>query len=330
MKTDRWLKYFFLIIFFVLTLLAAFLLGRYSLTEKNSEIMQKNRHQAGYKYISPLLECALSENNAAALTNLENDLRDYIDEAKKQKNVSEVSIFLHDLNNGNWLSINRSERFSPASLLKVPILIAYLKYEESNPGSLQEKVTIPDFTVQVINPNIIPLKSVQPNQTYTIEELLKYAIHYSDNRAANKLLDLMDIDFINKIYTDIGLKIPGTEGEENYMSVVDYATFFEILYNSSYLNREMSEKALEILTNSTFNYGIVGGVPLEIEVAHKFGERIFENYKQLHDCGIVYKKNNPYLLCIMTRGDLSKGDNFNDLAMVIKKVSEIVYRSFGE
>jgi len=114
------------------------------------------------------------------------------------------------------------------------------------------------------------------------------------------------------------------------MNVVDYAAFFEILYNATYLNKEMSEKALAILTKSTFNYGLVGGVPIGVEVAHKFGERIFEEYKQLHDCGIIYKENNPYLLCIMTRGDMMEGDNFNDLAMVIKKISEQVYNTIGE
>jgi hypothetical protein len=69
----------------------------------------------------------------------------------------------------------------------------------------------------------------------------------------------------------------------------------------------------------------VAGVPSGTVVAHKFGERVLpsKNVKQLHDCGIVYYPQFPYVLCVMTRGN-----DFVTLQQAIKGVSDIVYREF--
>jgi hypothetical protein len=56
-----------------------------------------------------------------------------------------------------------------------------------------------------------------------------------------------------------------------------------------------------------YNDGLKAGIPANIELAHKFGERGIigmngREQKQLHDCGIIYYPKHPYILCIMTRG----------------------------
>ena len=88
----------------------------------------------------------------------------------------------------------------------------------------------------------------------------------------------------------------------------------------------MSEKALSILSKSNFVYGLRGDIPEKIKIAHKFGERWFDNGSevQLHDCGIVYYPENPYFLCVMT-----KGNNESQLKSVIKNISSIVYQAYG-
>lgn len=85
----------------------------------------------------------------------------------------------------------------------------------------------------------------------------------------------------------------------------------------------MSEKALELLSRSSFNKGFVAGLPKGVVVAHKFGERggLKNNLKQFHECGIIYFPENPYLLCVMTLGE--NEDNLIDL---IKTVSSKVYQ----
>ncbi len=87
----------------------------------------------------------------------------------------------------------------------------------------------------------------------------------------------------------------------------------------------MSEKALNLLSQVKYTNGLVKGINNpNIIVSHKFGERTYEDTgeKQLHDCGIVYIPQNPYLVCIMTRGN-----DFSKLSASIVKLSDLIYRS---
>jgi hypothetical protein len=78
---------------------------------------------------------------------------------------------------------------------------------------------------------------------------------------------------------------------------------------------------LSLLVQSDFGGGLQSGVPPNIKVANKFGERILESgEKQLHDCGIIYYPDNPYQLCIMT-----SGNNFKELEKIIREISKEVY-----
>ena len=91
----------------------------------------------------------------------------------------------------------------------------------------------------------------------------------------------------------------------------------------------MSEKALRLLSQPFFKKGLIAGLPANIPIAKKFGERSFSaapadptSQKELHDCGIIYYPSHPYLLCVMT-----KGNNFDRLADTIKDISQTVYAS---
>ena len=240
----------------------------------------------------------------------------------RDPDVEHLSIYFRDLNNGPWMGFNESEKFSPASLLKVPIMMAYLKKAENDLAFLKKEIIYKeDYQEKKFIGNVESGVRLIENEKYSIEELLKDMIVYSDNDSARILLENIDQSFLEKIYTDLTLPIPGKSKEvENFMTVKEYASFFRILYNASYLNREMSEKALEILSWSDFKDGLLAGVPNDIKVAHKFGERSLDNTVQLHDCGIIYNKEKPYLLCVMTRGK-----KFEKLKWVIRIVSEKVW-----
>jgi beta-lactamase class A len=134
------------------------------------------------------------------------------------------------------------------------------------------------------------------------------------------LVENLPLPIQDKVFTDLGITVPGVRGTEDYMSVSDYAAFFRILYNASYLSKDDSQKALDLLTKVDFADGLRAGVPKDVPVANKFGERQIGTSQQLHDCGIVYFKDHPYLLCIMSRGS-----DFNKLASSIKDVSRLVY-----
>jgi beta-lactamase class A len=111
--------------------------------------------------------------------------------------------------------------------------------------------------------------------------------------------------------------------DEDYISVQAYAGFYRILYNASYLSKEMSERALIYLSYEDFKEGILAGIPKGLPVASKFGERALgPNYeiKQLHEFGIVYYPGRPYLIGIMTRGR-----DFDKLKTVLRDISRLIY-----
>jgi len=136
--------------------------------------------------------------------------------------------------------------------------------------------------------------------------LVKNTIIYSDNTAYDLLVLNTDNQNFKKTFTDLGILLPPAQevNLKDFITVKDYSSFFRVLYNASYLSPENSQKALNLLTQTTFKDGLTALLPSDLTVAHKFGERLTPETGevQLHDCGIVYYPQNPYLLCLMTRG----------------------------
>jgi beta-lactamase class A len=326
-KTGPWwqkkvnLKYWqiFSIVLFIILICAIVWFLNNQKKDISVENMEKH-YLSDDSFISPLLECA--DVSSLYSHGLESELNKVINNNIKNKKADFVSLYYRDLNNGPWIGINEGEKFSPASLLKVPLMMAYFKIAETQTEILQEKIKITKKPNEFFQ-NISPAKKTQENQEYTIEELIEYMIIYSDNDASDALIEYMeniDAKNLDKVYVDLGIEIPGTDKLENFMKIKEYASFFRILYNSSYLNKEMSIKSLLLLSKSNFNQGLRAGIPPYIKISHKFGERSLVDGKQLHDCGIVYKPNEPYLLCIMTRGT-----DFNLMNEVIQEISQTVY-----
>lgn len=302
-----------------------FMAGYYSHPQINPSFKEV-RNKEGYFFINPLLECEnnlISDDNKS-LIEIKKEISSLMDKSLESKDISFASIYFRDLNNGPWFGINEKELFSPASLLKVPLMIAYLKEAESNPEILNETIIFnknPDYNEQ----NIKPENQLVLNQEYSIEELVERMIIYSDNDAYDILVNKVDIKKYEKIYQDLGIDISLAKDNPggDIIKIKEYASLFRVLYNASYLTKEMSEKALFILSQSTYKNGLAKSIPKDITIAHKFGERryIETEKKQLHDCGIVYLPQKPYLVCIM-----SKGSDFNKLSKFIQDSSHIIYK----
>lgn len=294
----------------------------------SNQSLKETRNKQNFKYINPLLEC---DSEAISKDKILNKLRDninfIINQQKSIKNISFASIYYRDLNNGPWFGINEKEYFSPASLIKVPLMIAYYKEAETNPEILKKEI-INTKDYDPSEQNFAPTNFLQKDQNYTVDQLINQMIIHSDNIAYQLLLDNIDNNIVFKVYNDLGVDISRAQNDPtgNILTVKDYGSFFRILYNSSYLNNQMSEKALSLLTKTTFNKGLVAGIPQNVTISHKFGERRYlkTGEHQLHDCGIVYNDKKPYMICIMTRGN-----NFEKLENTIKEISKTIYNNIS-
>lgn len=331
-KASNKIKILF-VVFLVASFFAGYFLNQYQYSSENTKSNRQVR-QSGYKFINPLLECEVgnSSQESLAQADFKHNLEEFIDNEISKNKAAIVSVYFRDLNNGPWFGINETEEFSPASLLKVPLAMAYFNKSESNPEILSRKIKFEEkgSLDRDLMQNISPKEKIKSGEEYSAEELIEKMLVYSDNNAAELLLGNIDETTLNRAYSDLGIKVPNEiEADGSNMTVVSYASFFRILFNASYINEKNSEKLLEILSQSDFNDGLVAGVPSSVGVSHKFGERKISEEtgatKQLHDCGIVYHSQYPYLLCVMT-----KGSDFEALKEVIKDVSRKVYSGVEE
>jgi beta-lactamase class A len=179
--------------------------------------------------------------------NLEKPLQEFIEEKKYNNEVTHISAYYRNLNNGNRFGINEKEMFSPASLMKLPLLLLYLKKIEQDPKVRYQKLIYKQDPVESeYKQNIVPKKKLIENQAYTIKELLERMITYSDNKASLLLEKNITLSEYKKTFTDNNMIFPELiDGRfDNNLKVIDYAKFFRILFNSSYVNKELSNYAL--------------------------------------------------------------------------------------
>ena len=127
--------------------LIGFLLGigvMYVMTSSSSVTAQQIR-QGGFSLVNPLLECEIgSELLTQGLINVKSSIQEVVDQLEKQEKVEEVAVYFRDLNTGYSFGINEKEEFSPASLLKLPLVIAYYKQAETDPQLFKKEIEAPE------------------------------------------------------------------------------------------------------------------------------------------------------------------------------------------
>ena len=253
------------------------------------------------------------------------EVEELIKKEKEKGAVTRVAVYFRDLSDGMWFGISEREKFTPASLLKIPIMMSYFKLAEKDPGILNKKIKYETPKSQLFSPGIKEKSSAEEGKYYTVDELVRFMIVESDNKASLLLLENLPKGELKRTFANFRIN-PGTGSfEGDFVSLKICASFLRILYNASYLNEELSEKALRYLEECSYRDGIAAaGLPKDIIVAHKFGERFSEETgeRQLHEIAIVYYPESPYILAVMT-----SGKDYAQLARVIKDISELVYKN---
>ncbi len=309
---------------------AGFVVGYYSHITPSNSYMGIREQDTSYKFIHPLLAINRIDMSipAPVYVPLLNKIKDFIASQKKVGSLDSASVYFvnYGQKTGSF-ALNEKEAYAPASMLKVVVMVAYLKKADSDPSILGTNLTY--------NPNVaeelqsIPFESPSTlvfGRSYTVESLIRSMIIDSDNGAMNLLISNIDPNYLNMVYRNLGLQVP-SDNSLYMISAEDYSLFLRVLYNGTYLSDKNSEKALSILSQATYYDGLVAGVPSGTVVAHKYGEHVVGSGDQvtsveLHDCGFVYPAKDPYLLCVMTRGK-----NLAGLTETISGISKLVYGS---
>lgn len=276
----------------------------------------------GYTFIKPLVS-AKPINESAKYESIKAAVEKIVQYSKDDGTLESASVYVRDFENSDWFCTNPEEKYMPGSLLKVPELITFLKMEEQNPGTLERQLTFAHEFVTDKKANILS-KSIQIGHSYTIRELLRYMIEYSDNNATYLLNQNINVAVFQKVFVDLGLDSPDWNASTFYVSSKNYSVFMEALFNATYLTIKNSEYAVSLMTKSDYQDGIRKGIPVSnLRIAHKFGESGTNINKQLHETAIFYINNQPYLITVMTKG--RNNVDFPRLAKVIQEISGSVY-----
>lgn len=308
---------FLIFIHLVFFALAIYLLTPSWSKKNNLEpvIQSQIQSESQYRFLSPY-----AKNDNTAITSIEK-FKNSVKPILENKNL-EISFYFRDLNNGPWFTLNGQSKFDGASLLKLPILITYYKAAEINPSLLNDEI-IYDSNSREYDPDFNQTLSL--GQTYKVEQLLEYMIINSDNVSLDLLINYAEEKNI-KPSLEQTIEYLGFVQKDGLITTSQYASLLRILYNSEYLNPDRSEQALALMSKSSYQDGLTKYLPKEVVVAHKYGVRRFlqSDERQLHDCGIVYKTNHPYIFCVMTRGK-----ELDEQAEIIAKLSEKAYQLLG-
>lgn len=273
--------------------------------------------------IHPSLQSRLKRNHDQKWRRLDRQLQRKISRISKD-GMHAVSVHLHDLRTGNEFRLNDEAPVSGGSLLKLPLIMGQLKHAEVNKDYFAHRVSISQekydelYSIQTLTND----RKLVSGGSYTVGELVTRTIIDSDNVAAVHLEGLLNNEPLKSVASDARMNL-----EDGKLTMKAYSGILKSLYHSTYLSPESSQSALSLLTHSDFSEGLRAGVPEEITVAHKFGEKLSASGDQIffNHCGIIYLPRHPYVLCVSTLGK----DYTRQIASV-KKISAVVFNSISE
>jgi beta-lactamase class A len=300
-------------------------------TELEKQVRVKGKAQILYNSDNRLINLIMDDfSHSQGIIELEPFnllIEEYVKQATKKYPDLHISYYFRDLDNGIWVGLNEEERFAPASLFKLPLMLAVLKEAESNPAILSATYQFFQKDFQGLDEGLDGFKK-KDGEFYSLEELLRQMIVYSDNAASLILLKYIGDAKLAAVENFLSHQVPKNgQANTNFIRVKDYASIFRILYNCSYLNKDMSIKALTYLSQAQYPKGIRSAIPYNILIAHKYGIRDIElngnkvKGYQLHHFGIVYYPGKPFIIGVMTRGKNEEISNH-----IIHDLSEITYR----
>ncbi|MDP2922841.1 MAG: serine hydrolase [Candidatus Omnitrophota bacterium] len=203
------------------------------------------------------------------------------------------------------ISYRQDEAFPAASLIKLPIAAVACKAIKEKKVGLWQVFTInaKDITV---GSGII--KTMRTPVRLSFKKIMELMIAQSDNTATNKIIDILGYDYLNKGFSELGLKntrltrkmmdfSKRRKGIENYTCASDIAYLLERIYNKTLIDKKSSRIILTFLLKQKMRDRIPRYLPRSVDVAHKTGLE----KGVVHDAGIIFSSKSDCLVCVLTK-----------------------------
>jgi beta-lactamase class A len=221
-----------------------------------------------------------------------------------------LGVAIEDLSTGQKFLLRPTTVFPQASSIKIAILAELYHQSELSAHGTPNKAKLTDmYTVQ--SSDLVPdsdiLGGLTPGITQlTNRDLATMMIAVSDNSAANILIDRVKMENVNAVLDTFGLHNTrlrrkmmdlqaAAEGRENISTPEEMMTLLENIYRGKLLDKESTADFFKMLSTHK-NSWIPRDLPESLQIANKPGS--LESVR--NDSGIVFLKNRPYIICIMT------------------------------
>ena len=217
-------------------------------------------------------------------------------------------------------------------MAKIAILLAALSRVQNGDVTLDKCVIVPNLW---INYDTVAFERGQ--MSYSIDELLSWMIVANEDTAANVLIEILGLNYINECCTRFGLvntrvecRLGQTKVEDNLRLNVttaqDILTFFEGLYRNTILPRPLCEYAGRLF----LRHRIHGGFTRYISDDIYTGRLVSDNETVSHEAGIFYLRYVDYFLAIFNSDPAATPESRIASQRMRARMSNMIYNYYLE
>ena len=211
-----------------------------------------------------------------------------------------LGFYYKNLVTGLEYGIREEEIFGAASVIKFPLFLHILTECERGNLSLDDKIVTLDSDKV---PSCGALNMFTGSIETDIRTVCRLMICLSDNTATNRLIRLCGFEAIEQGFAEMGLaktrirrklfdRSAAAQGKQNSISPKELGLLLEKLYRGEFISREVSDYAIEVLSEQQIMHKLGGKLGENVQIAHKTGE----DDGLSNDVGIVYA-DQPFVIC---------------------------------
>jgi beta-lactamase class A len=245
-----------------------------------------------------------------------------------------LGVAILDLNSGQQLLVRPDEVFPQASSIKIAVLAELYHQAQQSAHGVSGKATLKDRYV-VRAADIVPDSSILGGLTpgvssLTNRDLATIMVAVSDNSATNVLIDRVGMENVVRLTESLGLSHTqlrrkmmdlqaASQGRENISTPREMMVLLEQIYRGKVIEPPLLDDFFNVLATHKDSW-IPRDLPADLKIANKPGE--LEGVR--NDSGIVFVKDRPYVICVMTTylGNERAGEE------AITRISRLAYDFF--
>ncbi|MGN0658176.1 MAG: serine hydrolase [Emergencia sp.] len=211
-------------------------------------------------------------------------------------------VYFRDLTTGETAGLRQDEEFYPASIIKLPVVMAIYKMAAEGKADLSERLQV---TYEKRVPSCGAFNAFTDEPFVDIKTLCNLTIVISDNTGANMLIDHYGIETLNGQFREMGLKKTRLErlfyddemqekGYNNKAVPEEIGLLLEQIYHKTFVSEEVSDAIWNILIEQQDR----AGVPAYIEDSEPVGNKTGGARGITADAALI-QGSHPFVLVII-------------------------------